>query len=239
MILYHYTKLENLPLIVQEDKLEFIMTDYMHFDDRSEGRYAFDVPRRVYKKWYYDVGKRFVLSLCREKDNLPMLKEYANNASGLVLGINTDYIAVGDLYECKYDPSEIWMIEENMKAIKNHYNAIDPLNQQSTDITIRNLEKSLIQEEQNKLLAFKNPHYKYEKEWRVLKKVQRGNINFRFKNGKLIHFSYYHLDRNSLESIYVGPNNSKSILGEIKKYLQHIKLINIEPQMLQVPYKSY
>ncbi len=89
MTLYHYTSLENLPLIVRKDGyLEFLLTDYMDFDDPSEGKKMWEVIRDVDKKWVEDIWERFVISFCIENDNLAMLKEYANNASGVVLAIN-------------------------------------------------------------------------------------------------------------------------------------------------------
>ena len=230
MTLYHYTTLENLPLIVKNDHLEFLLTDYMDFDDPSEGRKMWEVIREVDKKWVEDIWERFVISFCIENDNLAMLKEYANNASGVVLAINSDYLDRGILFQCRYDMSIVNHIKDRIIRIKEDFK--DKGRRANTQ------ERAYIKREMAKLLAIKDPHYNYEQEWRLRMSGRMENVVFQFKRGILRHRYPLIVDIKALEKIYLGPNNNPSVIDEIKMYLRYTSIPNMEVEMLKVPYRS-
>lgn len=105
MLLYHYTKLENLTSIVKKDGLVFWLTEYKELDDPTEGDYILKVQQEYYSGWTNNNVDLYVLSLCEQFDNLSMWREYANNASGIALGIETDKIRPSKFYNlvcCDY-----------------------------------------------------------------------------------------------------------------------------------------
>lgn len=233
MTLYHYTTLENLPQIVKKDHLEFLLSDYMDFDDPSEGRKMWEVIREIDKKWVEDISERFVISFCLENDNLAMLKEYANNASGVVLAINSDYLNKGSLFQCRYDLSLVEHIKNRILRIKEDFkNRKDKTGLDDT------YERGYIKREMAKLLAIKDPHYDYENEWRLRMSGRMENVVFQFKRGRLRQRYPLEVDIKALEKIYVGPNNSPSVIDEIKMYLRYTAISKLEVEMLKVPYRS-
>lgn len=235
MTLYHYTSLENLPLIVRKDgNLEFLLTDYMDFDDPSEGKKMWEVIREVDKKWVEDIWERFVISFCIENDNLAMLKEYANNASGVVLAINSNYLDKGTLFQCRYDLSIVNHIKDRILRIKEDFKDRD----KETDWRANTQERAYIKREMAKLLAIKDPHYNYEQEWRLRMSGRMENVVFQFKRGRLRQRYPLIVDIKALEKIYVGPNNNPSVIDEIKTYLRYTTIPKMEVEMLKVPYRS-
>lgn len=252
MRLYHYTKLENLPLIVQEDKLSFWLTNYKEFDDKSEGEYILKVQQKYYPHWNYNNIDRYVLSLCKRYDNLPMWKEYANDATGIALEIETDRIKTGifvKLLECDYNEETIRERSEAIKAVKDRYEAIDAetkygdyckrfpdLNPQEYK---DNCEKFAVMKESVELIRVKHPCFHYEAEIRLIVQPFNNNFHYCFRNGKLRICYEYHIDKMALTKIYVGSNNNDSVMKNVKAYMGYVGYDDFDVEKIDLPYKSH
>ena len=251
MKLYHYTKIEYLTSIVQKDKLSFWLTNYKEFDDRSEGEYILKVQQEFYPDWVYNNIERYVLSLSKRNDNLPMWKEYANNATGIALEIETDNIKPSifcRLLSCDYDLKTIKERSEAIRIIKEEYKDIDAKikyadyckrfpNLEPQDLKDFN-EKIVVMNESVELIRVKRPCYSYEEEVRLIVNPYNDNFHLLFKNGKLRRCYEYNIDKDALTKIYVGSNNSEDIVAEVKAYLEVSGYVRIDVEKVDLPYKT-
>lgn len=249
MKLYHYTRLENLTSIVQREKLSFWLTDYREFDDTSEGEFILKIQKQFYPNCVYNNIERYILSLCKRNNNLPMWKEYASNATGVALEIETDNIPSSSfcqLLPCIYNQE---IVKERSEAINSiieryrlqnvkdkyvvfskHYPELDPIYLKDF------FEKTDVWDACVELIRVKNACYSYEEEFRYIVKAWDDNFHYYFKNGKLRCSYEYNISKNALTKIYVGPNNSKDIVYNIKHYLQLIGLKDIDVEIIDLPY---
>lgn len=251
MRLYHYTKLENITSIIQKDKLSFWLTDYRELDDPTEGEYIMKIQRQYYPDWTHNSIERYVLSLCKRYDSLPMWKEYANNATGVVLEIETENIKPSSfhiLLSCDYDQEIVKERSEVIKKKKEKYETPD-VKQSFKDYCQRYprldpkellffFEKSDILDACVELIRVKHPCYSYEEEYRYIIKAWNDSFHYCFKNGKLRSCYEFNIENNALTKLYVGPNNPKEIIYEVKKYLQFIGYKDTEVQMVDLPYRN-
>ena len=252
MKLYHYTKIENLTSIVQKDGLSFWLTDYREFDDPSEGELILKVQQQFYPKWVYNNIERYVLSLSRRHDNLAMWREYANNATGLVLEIETNNVKPSIfslLLECDYSDKTIKERSEAVKNICDEYGKIDAAIKYGDyckrfpDLEPEDLkdfnEKLAVMDASVELIRVKNACYSYEEEIRyIVKAFDAEKFHYYIKNGKLRKCYEFNMNKNALTKIYVGSNNNSSILSDIKKYLDVIHLSDIDVEMMDLPYRT-
>lgn len=252
MKLYHYTKLENLTSIIQKDKLSFWLSNYKEFDDRSEGEYILKVQQEFYPDWIYNNIERYVLSLSRRKDNLPMWKEYANNATGIALEIETDKIKPSifcRLLSCDYELKTVKERSEAIKMIKEKYDNIDAEREYAEyckrfpDLEPQGLkdfnEKIGVLDASVDLIRIKRSCYSYEEEVRLIVNPYNDNFHILFKNGKLRRCYEYNIDKGALTKIYVGSNNSDKIVDTIKSYMQSVGYEDFDVEKVDLPYRSY
>jgi len=252
MRLYHYTKLDNLTSIVQKEKLSFWLTHYKEFDDRSEGEYILKVQQQFYPNWEYNNIERYVLSLSRRYDNLPMWKEYANNATGIALEIETENIKPSifcRLLPCEYDLNTIKERSEAIKKIKEEYESIDA-ELKYADYCKRFSylepqgykdfnEKIDVMDASVELIRVKRPCFSYEEEVRLIVNPFNANFHTIVREGKAKTYYEYNIAKNALTKIYVGPNNDESIVVKLNCQLKELGYDNLNIEMVDLPYKSY
>lgn len=244
MILSHYTNLQNLPLIVKEDGLNFLLTDYNDFDDPLEGRPMWRILEKAYdNKWHEDVWDTFVLSLCNDHDSLPMWKEYTSNATGIALGIETDKLEHGTLYDCVYDDISKSAIEreilQQLHDIREKYDDAYLRGQESyksgvkadnSELSKRIKEKNAVKAAVKSVIRFKDEHYAYERESRFVCSGH-GSMEriWSIKGKKLIHKLHLIEPIDCLSRIYVGPNCGRDGIRCVNEYLERIGLSSKVP----------
>ena len=252
MKLYHYTKLENLTSIVQKDGLSFWLTDYREFDDPSEGELILKVQQQFYPTWVYNNIERYVLSLSRRYDNLAMWREYANNASGIALELETDNIKPSIfslLLECDYSNKTIKERSEAIKTIFDKYDQIDATIKYGDyckrfpDLEPEDLkdfnEKLAVMDASEELIRVKNACYSYEEEIRyIVKASDADKFHYYIKKGKLRKCYEFNVNKNALTRIYIGSNNSDSITEEVSTYLNIVGLSNVAVEKIDIPFRS-
>lgn len=251
MKLYHYTRLENLTSIVQEDKLSFWLTDYRHFDDPSEGEFILKIQKQYYPNCEYNNIERYVLSLSKRNNNLPMWKEYACNATGIALEIETDKIKPSSyslLLPCIYNQEIVREWSEKVKSIIDNY-GIQEVKEKYISfcenypkIAPKDLkdffEKTDVWDACVELIRVKHVCYSYEEEFRYIVKAWDDRFKYIFKNRELTRVYEYDVDKAALSKVFVGPNNPESVVHNIKNYLQLIGLREIDVVKVDLPYKS-
>ena len=252
MRLYHYTKLENLPLIVQEDKLSFWLTNYKDFDDRSEGEYILKVQQEFYPTWKYNNIDRYVLCLSCQYDNLPMWKEYASDATGIALEIETDNIKHSifvNLLSCDYNAETIKKRSDAIRAIKDRYKVMDAEDEYADyckrfpDLRPQEYkdfcEKIDVMDASVELIRVKHPCFHYEAEIRLIVQPFNNNFHYCFRNGKQRICYEYHIDKMALTKIYVGSNNNDSVVKNVKAYMGYVGYDDFDVEKIDLPYKSH
>ncbi len=252
MLLYHYTKLENLTSIVQKGGLVFWLTEYKELDDPTEGEFIKKVQQKYYPEWTDNNVELYVLSLCQQFDNLPMWREYANNVSGIAIEIETDKIKPSMFYYlvcCDYDTQmnsrfnqklehdlQLMLSKESSEKYKKTSEHFP--NMSYEDIKEFN-EKMKVLNGSIKQLCVKSPYYSYEKEWRYIVKLSDlSNFRYLIKGGKLKKSYELRIQREALSKIYVGSNNSDDTIEDVKTYLSLVGYGNIPIEKLNLPYRS-
>ena len=254
MNLFHYTKFENLTNIIRNEVdehgetrnyLSFLLTYYGDFDDPLEGKPCRNLLKKIYgNDIKQDIWSSYILSLCKEPDVLPLWKEYANDATGLVLELDTDVFTFGKLKKCIYDPEEkkhisdiilnklVLCQEKHNHAISRYYKAVSishNLHELSNESTLRSSERSEALSIVEPAICFKDEHYDYEEETRLICSGHTSMFE-RFKGIR----NYILVDRllieepiESLKGIYIGPRLGKSAENTVNEYLKLIGLSEI------------
>ena len=252
MLLYHYTKLENLTSIVQKEGLVFWLSEYKDLDDPTEGEYIIKVQQEYFPKWTNNNVERYVLSLCEQCDNLSMWREYANNASGIVIEIETERIKPSMFYNlvsCDYGTEMNARIKRDLETELQSISSKESIEKyKKTSERFPNLSSKEIKEFNEKMrvinasskqLCVKSPYYSYEKEWRYIVKVSDiSNFRYHFKGGQLKKSYEFRIQCNVLRKIYVGSNNSDKTIDEVKKYLNMVGYDDVPVEKIKLPYRS-
>jgi len=252
MLLYHYTKLENLTSIVKKDGLVFWLTEYKELDDPTEGDYILKVQQEYYSGWTNNNVDLYVLSLCEQFDNLSMWREYANNASGIALGIETDKIRPSKFYNlvcCDYGNQMNSLYKQELDSEMESMSSIESIekylktSERFPDLSLEDIKefnkKMKVMSGSYKQLCVKSPYYSYEKEWRYIVKLSDiSQFRYYFKGGKLKKSYEFRIQPDAFAKIYVGSNNSDVIIEEVEKYLKMVGYEHIPIEKLNLPYRS-
>ena len=268
-ILYHYTRLENLTSIIRREEkdsmpeLVFWLTNFKLMNDISEGGYIRKVLLYSDPKFSYTkIPDMYVLSLCKEHNNLSMWKEYADNVSGIVLALDpyvltqSKYRCMQELYKCSYDEkknkkcitqiakdvnqyigSKTW---EDKVLQTSHYAKEHPEYIKDRKVILTDKYSALFQKFAP-ILALKKQCYSYENEWRLIYNNYTSDLlHFRINdNHRMIEYWEFHANIEALKGIYVGSNNHKDTINSIRKYLNNIGLeTNIYIKKVNLPYRK-
>lgn len=266
--LFHYTKLKNLTSIIRknshdEAELVFWLTNFKQLDDISEGGYIRKMLTKADSRFSFtSLPDMYVLSLCKKPDCLPMWKEYADDVRGIVLALNSEillqskYRSLQTLYPCQYNEKTnfefIRQVVNNInqyigsKDWENHLFQISHYAKEHPDFlkdkrTILASKYSAFSKEFAPILAFKDKHYFYEKEYRLIyDNYTPSLLNYRVKdNRRMIEYWEFHVSIDALEGIYVGSNNNKSTIDVIKKYIANLALKkNVFVEDICIPYRT-
>lgn len=265
-ILYHYTLLENLQNIIRAGKtgaeLVFWLTHFRQLNDAEEGAALDKTIADLCPEWGINpIPDMYVLSLCGSKENLPLWKEYANDAKGIVIALDSNIIINNtldfrkEIVKCEYGETE------NLKAIRQSIKDLDKyIESDEGKVRIENmfnyerypelrnnphkrwiLKMGEIRKYFKPLLAFKAPCYYYEDEYRLtVDGYNAERIKYHVKDDRLIEYREYHIDIKALKGIYIGSNNTEETTEYVRRYIMNLALKqNIDVERIKLPYRTY
>lgn len=243
--LYHYTSTEGFLGIAQNNKMW--ASHILFMNDRSEFSYAFEMSRDIIRK--LEQGKKlsykpnlelqrsfaflldgniekedvYIIPLSEKQDDLNMWKKYTDMSPGLCLELDTGKL--GNTIS-----------QNNISIGRVIYNA-DEQRGFLKSIILEDVEKAHDKSSYSNILynlllnaapLIKHPAFKDEKEWRIIIRVSRQEIDFRLKDSIIIPYYKHGIDKtNTISSITIGPGgNSEYVKQSIEffcsRYCQNI-----------------
>lgn len=267
-VLYHYTRLENLQNIIRKGKdgieLVFWLTHFRQMDDPSEGNVLEDTVKEVIPEFNLrNIPDVYILSMCGNVDNLPMWREYADNAQGIAIALDRDVIENNAkdvrraILKCEYNKGKILSaIKERLRNTNNKYEDGSWIEEEHRvanfskyqELKGRPENKSILRYMDVKnyfdeLIAFKDCHYYYENEYRlpIIYGYYNEQLKFRVNNKRVINFREYHIDIRALKGVYVGPNNkyAEEVVNFIRRYINSLDLLQqVDVDKIDLPYRT-
>lgn len=265
-ILYHYTRLENLLNIIREGKegpeLVFWMTHFRQLNDAAEGETLNNVIADLCPEWGINpIPDMYVLSLCGSKENLPLWKEYANDAKGIAIALDSNIILNNtadfqrEIVKCEYGGTEnLNAIRQSIKELDKYVESdegkarIDKMFNYERYPELRNyphkkwiLKMGEIKKFFKPLLAFKTPCYYYEDEYRLtVDGFNAERIKYHIKSDRVIEYREYHIDIKALKGIYIGSNNTDETADYTRRFIRNLELEqNVIVERVDLPYRTY
>lgn len=265
-VLYHYTRLENLQNIIRTgDKgveLVFWLTHFRQLNDAAEGAALDKTIADLIPEWGINpIPDMYVLSLCGSKENLPLWKEYANDAKGIAIALDSNIILNNtadlkkEIVKCEYGETE------NLNAIRQSIKDLDLYIESDEGKArianmfnyerfpeLRNyphnrwiLKMGEIKRFFKPLLAFKAPCYYYEDEYRLtVDGFYAERIKYHVKGDRLIEYREYHIDIKALKGIYLGSNNTEDTAEYIRRFIRNFELKqDVMVNRVDLPYRTY
>ena len=264
-ILYHYTSLSNLTNIIRKDgekvEMVFWLTNVNQMNDVSEGKILKDTLVDLFPELSVNnIPDMYVLSLCGSNENLPLWREYADDARGVVLALDRDVMLNNtndfrrEIIKCKYDwGKELTDLRNELQTIHDTIASGGAKDREDTlfnydrfpELKVFPYKKEMIMNHDIRqyykpLLAFKDPHFYYEDEYRLIDDMyNHERIKYRVRNGRMIEFREYHISINALKGIYIGPNSYDDVEMFVRKFIGHLILENhIDISKINIPYKN-
>ena len=263
--LYHYTRLENLQNIIRESEngLELViwLTHFRQMDDPSEGKVLEDTIKEVVPEFNLrNIPDAYILSMCGNVDNLPMWREYADNAQGIAIALDRDKIenntkdVCRKILKCEYNKGKTlnaikerleninskyedgtWIEEENRIANFDRFPELKGRPENKSILRYLDVRKFFME-----LIAFKDCHYYYENEYRLpVDGYFAERQKFRVRGKRVINFREYHIGIEALVGVYIGPNNTKEIKDEVKRFIDNLSLNHsIVIEKIDIPYRT-
>ena len=267
-VLYHYTRLENLQNIIRTGndggELVFWLTHFRQMDDPSEGKILEDTVKEIVPEFnLHNIPDAYILSMCGNVDNLPMWREYADNAQGIAIALDRQMIECNTkdvrraIQKCEYDKGKtLNAIKERLRETNikfedgswiegeyrvTNFDKFPELKGRPENISI--LRYLDVRKFFNELVTFKDCHYYYENEYRlpIIYGYYAERQKIRVNKKRVIDFREYHIDIRALKGVYVGPNNKNA--EEVVHYIgRHINSLNLPQQVdveiVDLPYKT-
>lgn len=264
-ILYHYTKLENLTNIIRYEggkvELVFWLTHFRQMADVAEGKFLKDIIETYFPEFTNnELPDMYILSLSEDVQSLPMWKEYANDANGIALALDKNVLLnpqndiPKQIYKCEYNTdTNIRLVKNAIDEINNYYKTDDwkeylkkqryyrkhpeALNSEATFLTNKYSKVCTLFKP---LLAFKDNHFSYENEYRlIVDGFYDQRIKFRASNNRFIEFREYHIDIKALRGIYIGSNCKDDSVVFVSRFLSVLALDNIPiVEKIDIPYRT-
>ncbi len=202
--------------------------------------------------------------MCGNVDNLPMWREYADNAKGIAIALDRNAIECNTkdirrtIIKCEYDKSMTlntikerlkdtnkkfqdgsWIEEEYRIANFDRFPELKGRSENESILKYLDVRKFF-----NELIAFKDSHYYYENEYRlpIIDGYYAGRLKYRVNNERMICFRVYHIHIDALKGVYVGPNNkyAEETFECVNKYLEGLHLSSdIKAHKIDLPYRNY
>lgn len=265
-ILYHYTHLENLQNIIRKGdegtELVFWLTHFRQLNDAAEGAALDKTISDLCPEWGINpIPDMYVLSLCGSKENLPLWKEYANDAKGIAIALDSNIILNNtadfqrEIVKCEYGETEnLNSIRQCIKDLDKYVESdegkarIDNMFNYERYPELRNyphkrwiLKMGEIKKFFKPLLAFKAPCYYYEDEYRLtVDGFYADRIKYYVKDNRLIEYREYHIDIKAFKGIYIGSNNTEETVEFIRRFVRSLGLNqDIEVMRINLPYRTY
>ncbi|HNY06082.1 MAG TPA: DUF2971 domain-containing protein [Candidatus Egerieousia sp.] len=246
-ILYHFTSIENIPGIIQEDKkIHLRATGIYYFNDPNEFTEGRKIHEKEFKKLNPQlkknisgtlksiskyVGEMYLTSFSESRDKLEMWNLYGKSGNGVALGFLTEKLEKPysgynvKFNKCVYDKKKFKSESDNFWQTHGKIDINDK--QYSTNDTTTPADFPL------SCVKYKTSAYKYEDEWRLCflnneRCTFTGKTKYDVHNrisqrGVLVPFidNIYPLE--ALQSITIGPSaNYKQIKKTLNSYLESI-----------------
>lgn len=266
--LFHYTSYKTFKAIfdpVSDDNRYILMhaTDYRYLNDPTESQYLLNCVYRMIEVYERNntIPKgdlilphlrghmlfrvlqsyhKYILSFSTDIDNLPMWRCYANNGSGIAIGICKDHFD-----NRKNNDSYSYNIETllcNYDAMKNIDNIFDYEDFRKkcfyrNDKGTLSIKRKEFDNYFGYLFSYKHPGYRYENEIRSAVTADPKDIRYKYRGRQQLPYAEikFPVD-NSNFIVVVGPTaNRERRLEIIDKYLMK-KNINAVVTASDIPY---
>lgn len=247
-VIYHYTGPEGLIGIVEHGRIR--ATDARFFSDRDEQRYAWrlvaDVARSLRTSARTDRARKliarlrdgtwtrhlvdfYVTSFSQDGDVLSQWRGYASDGAGYAIGFDHANLTL----DLEGEPPLIrgfikveYRVRRQRAAVRRYVSsALDVFNEATSDDDGHTIEDALFNALEPHLLAFKNPAFREEREWRAFVGVFPGSRGVTFRataRGIVPHVELSILRRKTpaIAEVVVGPR----IAGEAARNAVHALL---------------
>lgn len=242
--LYHYTDLNALINIVQNEGILLWATNFSYLNDtreliegintakRIEG---ISIPQEAFRNYY-------VTSFSAKKDALNMWGMYAANGLGCAIGFDFDTLSktYPMILKCSYgDADNDAILNNGLDLVRNGCMAHISSN---GNMAITNFDQKTNEDMRNAIttkmiigtcLSAKNEAYKEEEETRGVVYIPDGKyVKFRSKNGYIIPYVQVSLPKESLKEIVVGPTSNSELT--IQSIFQMLSLKNYDVDNIKV-----
>lgn len=242
-----YTPISTLKFVLpkindKSNQVHLRLTNGNQLNDPMEGSLLFEILKIGGNREDYNSTNNFLASLTSASDNLPMWKQYGDDASGVYAIISSEYLkGIQDsLYHTCYIDTDG---SDKIFDFKFYVNGDDDnanVNKiKDSLISIKETIDSMKKEKENdkKLMRvtkymdrisflFKNSDYSYENEYRILKnEIDRNNIILTVNGDRFMLYTYIFNDTKdshenlSYSEIMLGPNSRENI-NYIAEYIK-------------------
>ena len=247
-LLYHYTSMDAVcGGMLTKDGISFRLTHYAYLNDRSE----FDLGRDLFRTrlkgsareyvQYMGDEPRYILSLSRKKDFLPMWSMYGKNGNGLMLGLKAEKVyqqTGGVLFDCLYcDENFNLDKDEDEEYIKASLNVYYTIKEKigCVEIATQHLHKKL-----NELVPLvKSNYFSYEEEVRLALSADNYSVSYRSIGNMLIPYISILLPKDFLRKIMIGPTlETQRAKESIRMYLDSMGYKHVKLEISKAPYRG-
>ncbi|CAK1234810.1 DUF2971 domain-containing protein [Fructobacillus cardui] len=256
----HYTNTSVLPKLISSTVIptesdssssSFLrLTNSRQLNDPTEGKILF---KYLTFKEMDDVGfihsHVYIASASTSLDNLPMWKQYGDDARGVCLVYDNDYLvhlmeSYGSAISiCKvfYLDSSVNKLEQLKTKNEREERLIDKLIELRNYLKKNDIDSYTLGELERLALCFKSDKYSYEEEYRIMQNTEQMNeedCHFTLEKNKTFDFPflYLYLEKVRLKYKEVILGTKSIDVDYIGPYLKHCEP-NINIKKSEVPYR--
>ena len=251
--LYHYTDINALINIVNDNGIVLWATNCSYLNDPKELQEGINAVKRIEGVSIHPGSLRnyYLTSFSSNSDSLNMWGMYAANGLGCAIGFDYDMLwkGYGIMIQCSYGEAEVdTRLKGSLNLARNGCMAhISPEGNMSIpkfdDKTDRENREALVN---NSIicacLGAKNEAYRSEAETRGIVYVNEGKyVKFRSRKGYIVPYVQIILPKDALKEIIVGPTTDSELT--MKSILQMLSLKgydidNIKISKSKIPYRG-
>ncbi len=239
--LFHYTDLQGFVRIV--DTRSLWASDMLCLEDASEASYAYRLFKRVLnrdfassipqaqRKWFLEmltqggflIHTPVVACFCEDCNLLSQWRGYGGSGEGLAVGFKVGWLTSlrksgFDLRRVLYGKAE--QEELILRFLQGVSNIIKRRNSSGEDASWVWLVASSAAEEL--IVVIKDPAFEQEREWRLVKHVDRGprEIRYRASGSRVVPYVAIPIEPRSIATIIRGPHFAGTDARGIRQMLQ-------------------
>ena len=246
--LVHYTRLSTLDILVKKNNGEYPklrLSNARQLNDPTEGavflnEVGFDISKLL--QLDYESTDIFLSSMSKSSvnndlsDSLPMWKQYADNATGICLTYDRDYLKSLIKNEDN-NKVEFYKVCYTNQLKSNDYisKQIETIKKELEYIELDTSKSDILSKFDVVRYLFKESNYEYEQEYRFIKECKDEDIKIE-KNGEMkVPELFSYIDKElKYSKIKLGPK-----CDDIDYIAPYIKFVdsNIEVTQSQIPYR--